>query len=156
VADVIARHPVWLVRHGEDGPGRHRLKTEPDRDIDDPRYDPDEGLLRVLLTEETELLATDSDERFKGGDTPPLASIVPRDPSHEHYTDCAGWGGCGHTIEDLPWRYEHTEVGWYLTITLPAGGGKVWIHEDDVPVDNPLEPGWSFGRRPPADTEARP
>lgn len=153
---MIARRPVWLVQPGEPGPGRHRLQTEPDRDVDDPRYDPDEGLLRVLLTEETELLAADSDERFKGGDTPPLASILPRDPAHEHYTNCHGWPGCGHTVEDVPWRYERTDAGWYLVVALPAEAGEVWIHEDDVPVDNVPESGWSFGRRPSADAEARP
>jgi hypothetical protein len=152
---MIARHPVWLVLPGEPGPGRHRLQAEPDREVGDPAYDPDEGLLRVALTEDTELLATDSDERFKGGDMPPLSCIVPRDAAHPHYQEC-GWERCGHTVEELPGRYERTDAGWYLVVTLPAEAGEVWIHEDDVPVDNdPTRPGWAFGRRPTADVEAR-
>lgn len=154
---MIARRPVWLVLPGETGPGQHRLETEPDRDTTDPSYDPDEGLVKVILTEETELLVTDSDERFKGGDLPPLCGIVPRDPDHEHYTDCPGWvGGCGHTVEDLPWRWERTDAGWYLAVTLPDRVGEVWVHEDDIPVDNVPKADWSFGRRPPATLEATP
>jgi hypothetical protein len=125
------------------------MEAVADRDEDDPRYDPDEGLVKVILTEETELLVTDSDQRWRGGDQPPLAGIVPRDPEHEHYTDCPGWiGSCRHTVDNLPWRYERTDAGWYLIVELPDGAGDVWIHENDVPVDNVPRPDWSFGRRP--------
>lgn len=142
---MIARYPVWLVLPGESGPGRHRLQPRPDLDWDGP----DEGLIIVQVPglDEWDVVFSDSDERFKGGDLGPLVTMLPHDPAHPpHYSDCPGWGGCGHEVA-LACEYRRTDAGWWLVIVLPDER-EVWVHEVDVPIDNHLDHPGPYCRRP--------
>lgn len=142
------RHPIWLVKLGEEHPGRHRLASRPDDDRDDP----DTGLLLIDVTDELEISTADSDDRYPHGWLNPSPTLQPSDASHPHWTennlDCAS-NRCDHATE-LPCHYQHTDMGWWLVIGLPDGA-KAWVHEDDVPIDNhPADPaGGPFCRRPP-------
>lgn len=137
-----ARYPIWYTT--KDIPlGTYRLQANPD----DERDGPDDGLLIVWPVPEfdgMELCFHDNDERHRYGNQGPLASLDPHNELHAHYNEPHPiFDGC---CVDLVAKYEKTDQGYWLRISLPTPAA-VWVAEIDVPVGNYPDKHGGFCRR---------
>jgi hypothetical protein len=142
-----AKHPIWLVLEGEDGPGKHKLESYSDGEL----WDDDTGLCLIPIPgTDMELSIGDSDDRFPNGWMGPGANLQPTDPNHPHWVSC-GFAQCKH-VQEVVSDYRKTDAGWWLVCKL-LGGAQIWVHEEDVPIDNypNRENSSQFYRRPPRD-----
>jgi hypothetical protein len=127
--EVRALYPVWLVESNAAGPPGERLNTH--SDVEDREV----GLMYIHVPgiEGMHISVIDSDERFHDGFTGPQADLIPCERDTDHGKTCQQIA-CPH-INEVSAAYVRSDMGWWLVIKLPDDR-KVWIHENDVPIDN--------------------